>query len=469
MIQVAIEPTFASFRERARALLAEGRAPADVSIRAGSTPQSSLFGEATKPSAASLAPLRVSRHFVDLAEIAALHREEGRFDLLYRVLHRLANGRERALLDIATDPDVARLNAMVQSVRRDEHKMHAYVRFRRVVLDGQERFVAWYQPDHYIVPLVAPFFRDRFPSMRWTLLTPDAAAHWDGETISFGPGATRRDAPSGDELEDLFRSYYRSVFNPARVNLKVMRGHMPQRRWQDLPETQIVRELAASAVQRVEHMGKRPRSGSFDFMPAERDIPSLREAAKTCRGCDIGCRATQTVFGEGPIGAEIMVVGEQPGDEEDQRGRPFVGPAGRVLDRAMIEVGLDRERVYLTNAVKHFKWVPEPRGKRRIHSKPAGTEIDACWGWLEAEVAAVAPKVIVCLGSSAARAFVGPRFSVSRDRGKVYRTPWTDAWLATYHPSAVLRAENPAASEAIRKALTEDLYTATTLAQKSDG
>ena len=177
-----------------------------------------------------------------------------------------------------------------------------------------------------------------------------------------------------------------------------------------------------------------------DYLPEQLTLESLREAAKVCRGCELWRDATQTVFGEGPADAELVFVGEQPGDHEDKLGRPFVGPAGRIFDRALAEVGIDRSRVYVTNAVKHFKW--EPRGKRRIHQKPNAAELTACRPWLDAELAVVAPKVLVCLGATAAQALLGRAFRVTKQRGTPLDSPLASVVVATIQPSAILRARD---------------------------
>ena len=175
-----------------------------------------------------------------------------------------------------------------------------------------------------------------------------------------------------------------------------------------------------------------------DFLPDDRSLPSLREAAATCRGCALWMRGTQTVFGEGPRRARVMMIGEQPGNDEDLAGKPFVGPAGRILDRALEAAGIARGDVYVTNVVKHFKW--EPKGKRRIHAKPNQMEIAACLPWLEAELDLVKPVVLVCLGATAAQALFGKAFRVTRDRGRLVPSALAPYALATVHPSALLRA-----------------------------
>ena len=180
--------------------------------------------------------------------------------------------------------------------------------------------------------------------------------------------------------------------------------------------------------------------GAEEFVPARRTLPAMREAVQGCRGCGLYANATQAVFGEGPERAEILMVGEQPGDQEDRRGKPFVGPAGQILSEALEEAGIDRTQVYVTNAVKHFKF--EPRGKRRIHKRPSAEEILACKPWLEAELEAVKPTALVALGATAAQDLFGRAFRVTRQRGEFLDFPFAPLVMATIHPSAVLRADD---------------------------
>jgi DNA polymerase len=191
------------------------------------------------------------------------------------------------------------------------------------------------------------------------------------------------------------------------------------------------------------------------FLPPDRDLESLRRAAAGCRGCHLYEDATQTVFGEGGEGAEVMLVGEQPGDREDVEGRPFVGPAGKLLDRALEEAGIDRATVYVTNAVKHFKW--QPRGKRRIHKKPGAEEIRACRPWLDAEIERVGPRVVVCLGATAAQALLGRTFKVTERRGELIETELAPIVTATVHPSSILRAPDDETRERELRAFVRDL------------
>ena len=199
----------------------------------------------------------------------------------------------------------------------------------------------------------------------------------------------------------------------------------------------------------------RPDSPVRELIPADPDLDRLRAAAAGCHGCDLWAQATQTVFGEGAAGADVMLVGEQPGDAEDLAGRPFVGPAGRLLDQALAEAGIDRDRAYVTNAVKHFKWVR--RGKVRLHQKPTAAEVHACRPWLEAELAVVRPRVLVCLGATAAQALLGPSFRVTRQRGELLDSDLAPKVLATVHPSSILRAPDAEARELAYKGFVADL------------
>jgi uracil-DNA glycosylase len=186
-------------------------------------------------------------------------------------------------------------------------------------------------------------------------------------------------------------------------------------------------------------MAKRVLSKSqLDLIPTKPTLKELREVAKSCKACDLWKLGTQTVFGEGSSGSKMMLVGEQPGDQEDLMGKPFVGPAGKLLNSALVEAGIDRKKVYVTNAVKHFKW--EPRGKRRIHKKPNPAEIAACKPWLDAEIAAIRPKVIVCLGATAAQSLLGKDFRVTQHRGEFIASSFAPYVTATVHPSSILRA-----------------------------
>src|SRR5918993_772697 len=413
-VALASEIDFDGWRRQARSLATRSIPAGDVQWRING--ETSLLDEAvsidTASENAATNELKVPREFIELARKVVLHRSPDRFALLYRVLLRLRS--EPQLMQIDVDPDVMRLRVLERQVRHDEHRMHAYVRFRKIEDETGAHFVAWYEPEHHIVEGTAEFFARRFAGQRWAILAPERSVIWDGNQLIFGAGVARAKAPSEDALEDLWRAYYASTFNPARVNLKVTRGHMPRKFWANLPEAQLIEPLAAVATARAGQMiameAAVPRRSSVPPVRAPAGAPSAdsgageeqRKSLDECRNCPLWKYATQAVPGEGPMSARLMLVGGQPGDQEDIVGRPFVGPAGQLLDRALAAAGIERQTVYVTNVVKHFKW--EPRGKRRLHKKPMPTEIGACLPWLRMEIELVKPETIVCLGATAGRA-----------------------------------------------------------------
>lgn len=212
---------------------------------------------------------------------------------------------------------------------------------------------------------------------------------------------------------------------------------------------------------------KDSNSGSAeDFLPEKLSLTSLKKAAASCKGCDLWKLGTQTVFGEGKRTADVMLIGEQPGNEEDLTGKPFVGPAGRLLDKALKEAGIDRSRAYVTNLVKHFKW--EERGKRRIHKKPNTTEMSACRPWLDAELLVVKPKIIVCLGASSAQALLGKQFKVTLERGRIMKSDLAPVVMATVHPSSILRAPDKETRDAEFRRFIDDLKKVTRFLKNVD-
>ena len=447
------------FRPAARALLAAGVPPEEVHWADGGA--DTLFGGDRLPVPDGDA-VPVPPKFLKLAAAVACHRDPGRWGVLYRTLWRLTHG-ERRLLSDAADADVNRLLHWQKAVRRDVHKMHAFVRFRRVedaTNDAGERFVAWHRPDHRIVRRAAPFFVRRFAPMHWAILTPDGSAVWDTRALVFGPGVPRSGAPTSDVLEELWETYYRSIFNPARVKVKAMRAELPVRHWATLPETAAIPDLLRAAAARSDRMIDTTEGyavSAADFLPEDAtDLSALEAAAEGCRGCDLYKDATQTVFGSGPPAAKVVLVGEQPGDQEDRRGEPFVGPAGQVLNDALEDAGIERSDVYITNAVKHFKF--NLQGGRRLHQKPGAREVTACKPWLEAEFAAIQPAAVVCLGATAAQAIIGRDFRITKQRGQIVETEYCPLTTATWHPSAILRAPEEEATQRMYDALVDDLF-----------
>jgi DNA polymerase len=448
MRKIRFEPTLRGWQHAAREALAENLSPDEAYWEDCHADQPSLhlFDENEgSPAPRESSRRRVPRLFLESASRVACHRAPERWELLYTLLYRLTHG-EPDLLEITTDPNVYELFRMDKAVRHDVHKMRAFVRFREVENETGPWHVAWFEPEHHIVELNAPFFVDRFASMRWSILTPDLCAHWDLTRLTFSPGASRLGPGTNDSTETLWRTYYAHIFNPARVKVRAMQAEMPKRYWKNLPEAALIPTLIHEAPARVQAMIAKSAARQPDDddewhparVPATSDLRKVREAACKCTACPLYKHATQTVFGEGPRNSEIVFVGEQPGDQEDLEGKPFVGPAGQLLNRALEEAGIDRDTVYVTNAVKHFKW--EPRGKRRLHKTPNSRDIAACRPWLEAELGLIKPKVLACLGATAAKTILGPTARVTRDRGRIVQTPFCAQTVLTVHPSSLLRA-----------------------------
>ena len=462
---------FAGWRDAARRLALNDVPPQDIAWQvAVSMPNDYKPGLPETPVGADL---KVPRNFVEAAETAILHSDAERFALLYRLLWRLRS--EPHLLNIASDLDIRRFGAMEKSVRRDIHKMRAFVRFRQVGEAPDERYAAWFEPDHFIVERNAPFFVRRFTGMRWTILTPYASADWDGERLAIGSGARRDEAPAEDASEALWRTYYRNIFNPARLKVKAMQAEMPKKYWRNLPEASLIPDLIAGADEAAKEMIARmpstpaphhakvqakhwpapETSGESDDGVGAKSIAHAREAAKHCRRCPLWRDATQAVFGEGPENARVIFVGEQPGDQEDIAGKPFVGPAGKVFDDVLEEAGLDRTLTYVTNAVKHFKF--EPRGKRRIHSKPNAGEVKACRWWLDKELSLIEPDLVVALGATAGQSLLGKPVAITKMRGEVIEREDGLRVFLTIHPSFILRIRDPQDQQAERVRFLKDI------------
>lgn len=437
---------FDCWRDQARALVQANIPPGRIAwIEPGGN--SDLFAHEDRsmpvpPSGAS--PVRANKRFVSLAKNAILHSDPERFALLYRLLWRLqANPR---VMEDKADPEVRRLDELDKTVRRDSHKMHAFVRFR-LVEDGEggEHYVAWFEPEHHILRANAAFFVRRFANMKWSILTPQGSLHWDGEVLSEGPPAQRSDAPGGDPMEELWRSYYASTFNPTRLKIGAMLKEMPRKYWKNMPEAAFIPELIAGAQKRESTMVD---AGTLDMGERPNTLTAIDKAIHACHQCPIGLLDNRAVMGEGPQDATLMIVGEQPGDQEDQAGRPFVGPAGQLLDRHLERVGIDRRAAYVTNAVKHFKYVQ--RGKRRLHQSPTAKEIDTCRWWVESERQIIQPKLVLAMGASAARGMLGKTVSITKARGApIALEDGSELWI-TAHPSYLLRLEGAAQEEQAR-------------------
>ena len=401
--------------------------------------------------------------FRDTLHLALLHREPARHVLLHRMAQRL--WREPRSWQDSLHDDHIRLMEWHRQVRRDIHKTKAFVRFNRVGNAEQDaeqaEYVAWFEPVHHTLVEVAPFFVRRFTQMRWSILSPSATVRWDGQRLQLGPGASRNDAPPPDAGEALWLAYYASIFNPARVKISTMKKEMPEIYWKNLPEARLIPTLLAQAPQRVSQMiasaaDTQRRLPDFAIknkaVGAPGSLAQIFAAVQSCDQCACAARAMQAVMGAGPATAKIFIVGEQPGDQEDLTGQPFVGPSGQLLRGALQAIGIDMADVYVTNAVKHFNY--EMRGKRRIHKTPAQADVERCAQWLEAELQAVVPSTIVALGRTALNAienlgeFEAPAASPDATNGpprsgaqQAERGRWRGVVVgAVAHPSALLRA-----------------------------
>lgn len=473
-IVLASETDFAGWKAAARRLRTAGVEPASARFVTAGSVQDGLFDVDGAVGATAVDEVFVvPRAFMDTAGDLILHRAPDRFDLMYRLLWRLRV--EPDLMRVVSDPDVAAAAERVKNVHRAAHKMKAFVRFRETRDADGERWVAWFEPAHRVLEKTAPFFARRFSTMQWSILTPDGTAHWDGDALTFGPPGRQDEAPQEDEVEDFWRTYYASTFNPARLRTRMMQSEMPKRYWKNLPEASLIPGLVASAATRTEVMVSEPspppnekfqrlraptvdRTSTDDLVAA--DPADLERGLQNCRRCPLWRDATQGVCGQGPREALLMIVGEQPGDHEDLAGQPFVGPAGQVLDAALAEAGIDRSGVYLTNAVKHFKH--EPRGKRRLHKTPNAGEVQACRWWLDQERRLVKPRLILALGTTAGLAVLGRKPSIMAERGAVIDTPDGARALLTLHPAFVLRMPDLEERRRARIALVEDLRMART-------
>jgi probable DNA metabolism protein len=478
---------WAGFSRAVRALRDERVGPERVRWRIDGDDEGTedLFEAVDERRASALAgdlAMSLPRSFVDAAREVFLHADPRRLPLIHRLALRIADDAQ-AWADPLHE-DRLQFERFHREVRREIHKMHAFVRFRQIEVPEPAHFdaaferdldaafdregsragvrhVAWFEPAHHVLEAAAPFFARRFATMHWAILTPRASVEWDRRALCFGPGARREDAPPADAGEALWLAYYRSIFNPARVKVAMMKKEMPLRFWKNLPEAATVPELLAQAPRREQRMvddggvARQRRRGqleSTDVAPTSIAAPvsldALARQAARCRDCPGADAATQTVFGEGDAGARVMIVGEQPGDQEDLRGKPFQGPAGQLLRGAIAELGWPGAALYLTNAVKHFHH--ELRGKRRIHKTPGQREAVACLHWLEAEIEALRPQAIVALGATAVRSLLGASVAVTANEGRWLARADGTPVLVCLHPAAILRAE-PTRQPALRR------------------
>ena len=434
---------FDQWRRQARDLLSDKIHFNDVDWSQGGF----SFGEPYRRKGSS-EDFRIPKEFVKSAVIVAEFRDDSTWDLLYRLAYRLIF-EDRNLLNDPLDADVREFERREQLVSRDMHKMKAFVRFREVKVGEETHYISWYRPDHRIIRLTANFFRDRFNGMKWTIMTEDGCASWDGKELAYSEGISRKELPD-DQAEDLWKTYYTSVFNPARVKEGAMKKEMPVRYWNTMPETELISDLVREAPERLEKFYESQRLTTVKEFSS---LDELNSALLKCRACGICPAATAPVTGEGPVTAKIMIVGEQPGDEEDKTGRPFQGPAGDLLDEVLRKSGFRREDLYVTNAVKGFKHVII--NSFRKHRTALSPEIATCRPWLKEELRLVQPDLIICLGRTAAQSLLGKMVKMEDVKGKVLSSALSEKLIILPHPASILRSETEE-QERLRREYVED-------------
>ncbi|HBK07664.1 MAG TPA: uracil-DNA glycosylase [Acetobacteraceae bacterium] len=421
-IVLRTETDWDGWRRATRALVQAGVEPGALTW---------AVGDDAQPLPGAAGTFHVPRALVSVASVAIQAREPERFGLLYSLVWRI-NAGEKVLED-ETDPDLSLVRRMALSVRADAHRMRTNMRYLPVADDGGIRYLGWFEPAHFVLPANAQLLARRYPHLPLSIVTPDGSAHWDGSSLLFSAGL--RHAADDEALQAWWEAHSELVLEQASADVSV-------------PEAETVDEAPRPP--------DRPPIGSvvLNTKPDPALMRAGREAG-SCHRCPLYQPATQTVFGEGPTGASVMFVGEQPGDQEDTIGRPFVGPAGQIMDRAMEDAGIDRRTVYVTNAVKHFKFIP--RGRRRIHQTPEVPEIQACGFWLDVERTHIRPRLTVLMGASAARAVMGRPVTISRERGRPIQTQDGQTVFVTVHPSYLLRLPDAAAKAREYDALVRDL------------
>jgi DNA polymerase len=462
-----------AWRDAARRLLAAQVPPGEVLWLYDAPPQDDLFGEAgTLPTAVT--PVTVPKSFIEMARTVVWHADPERFARLYALLWRLR--RQPTLMSDRGDADLAHLRGMEKNVRRCAHKMKAFVRFRDLDTGGNRRaFAAWFEPTHHTVEPTAPFFAKRFGDMDWIIVTPDVTARFEAGKLGFAPGQSKPDLPE-DAAEALWGTYFCNIFNPARLKVNAMTSEMPRKYWKNLPEAQYIPDLIAGAERRAREMAE--AAPTLPPMRAERitqrlqsdrqqepPLPAIQSLADLRARADEENRTIpdgygRIILGEGPQDAQLLIVGEQPGDIEDQQGRPFVGPAGQLFDRIAAEAGLERQSAYITNAVKRFKFTP--RGKRRIHQSPGTSDIEHARWWIAREIELVRPKLILAMGGTAAEMLTGTRAGILKRRGQVERTD-CGLVLLTIHPAYILRLPDKRAQDAATDNYRTDIVNAVRL------
>lgn len=413
---VTIESTFESWRDSARSLLEEKIHHEDVVWQTSTS--GSFFDLMSADHRAKPSHISVPKEFMKDAAFVAAFRDDTTWSLLYRLVYRIVF-ENKHLMSVSLDNDVLDFHRRMRLVSRDLHKVKAFVRFKEIKKNDESIYMAWHRPDHRVLKFSAPFFTDRFNGMNWVIFTEDESMSWINNKLTFGPGITQQEAQAFDHTEELWKTYYGSIFNPARIKIKAMKKELPVRHWATLPEASIIDDLLREAPKRLEEFYESQRTSAVELI--KNDVSSLLELkAKlpNCAACSICHKSNTPVAGEGPAKAEIVFVSDQPGNAED------------ILIDALSRAEIARDEVYLTNAVKGFK-----------SKAPSSFEISACRAWVKTELELIKPRLLVCLGASAAQSVFGKLMKVKDSHGKIFKTAYCDQTIILSHPSAILRAQ----------------------------
>lgn len=454
-----IGQNFSLFKKAAAYSIKNKIAPHQITWKTECTDNLDLFGQGNSNSLfeTSSNSLDVRADYKKLAENVACAQESDKWHILYDLLFRLKFISPHTL-EFFGDPVLQKALHYQKEVTREIHKLHAFVRFKKVGLEPNESYIAWFEPSHFVIEKGTPFFARRFGDRPWSIFTPYQSAHFIEGKLTFGPGIRKEEFSAIDQYDILWESYYRSIYNPARLNLKAMKNEMAVKYWKNMPEVTHLQRLIAETPNRLQKMNdKALKNLNID---ESWTLEQVYLDSLNCTACPIHEKATQTVFGKGPAVAPLMIVGEQPGDEEDLAGVPFVGPSGKMLEQWLSNFGMQTEQIYITNSVKHFKWEPHASG-RRLHKKASTSEIGMCRPWLEAEIKRVKPRVLLAMGVTAALSTLGKLVKLQEVRGKAHWSDTYNCWIIpTWHPAAILRASSEIESESRTQQVLQDIQLA---------
>ncbi len=422
-------------------------------------PQQISFLDGLSPRESNKKPFTIEKYKNDkrlqkVVEPVFIHSDPERFKILQSFFKDYQQDPKQMFNPL--NPHVKKIERFTKQVGRDIHKMRAFVRFKEQIREGIKLYVAYYEPDHFILKKNTEFFVRRFNSMNWLIITPHAWALWNQKQLLYEEERLKKPNLDEDGFEELWKTYYSKIFNPARVKIKAMKNEMPTRFWKNLPEAECIAPLIQSAPTRVSNMVTTQKS--HFRKPSFSTLRELNSSIKNCQACNLCQLPTQAVVGEGPKQARLMIVGEAPGDEEEKRGRPFVGPAGKVLRKVLKDLGEDVGNIYLTNAVKHFNY--RKSGKLRIHKNPEAQHIMHCHGILQTEIKLQKPQLILGLGRSAAHSLFGFSVSLSNYRGILTKTVDDTPCVISHHPARLLREKDPARREQLTKEFRQDIQLA---------